>query len=272
MIRGTVTISGLIAARRRCARGRRGAAVIDGAADEATLQAISHVGSFSFKVAVAELVQHGILQSCGDRRWEFTPSANRDKVYGHPSAAPTEPGACGRRAGPPVETKRPLLKARSCGRAASERRSGRSCSGRGHCWRPAFRRWTVGRGHRDGQRGRARAKHRLLANVRDAADPALAGRSTPPHSGTQPVSSRRVVQAARSARIRPRARRIAPRAGASGTDSTHHCAGYHRNGQRSPSGGAAHRWIVRRVLGEESVDTRRARLWTISTGCCERFA
>jgi DNA-binding SARP family transcriptional activator len=82
VVRGTVTLSGL-AQLGVDARGvAEAAAVIDGVADTATLQAISRVTSFSFKFAVAELVQHGILAPSGDASWEFTSRENRDRVFG----------------------------------------------------------------------------------------------------------------------------------------------------------------------------------------------
>ena len=82
VVRGTVTLSGLSQLGLDARAVAEAAAVVDGVADEATLQAISRINSFSFKVAIAELVQHGILMSSGEGRWEFTSSANRDRVLG----------------------------------------------------------------------------------------------------------------------------------------------------------------------------------------------
>lgn len=82
VIRGTVTLSGLTQLGMDARAIAEAAAVIDGPADVATLQAISHINSFSFKFAVAELVQHGILVPSGEGRWEFTSKDNRDRVHG----------------------------------------------------------------------------------------------------------------------------------------------------------------------------------------------
>ena len=80
VIRGTVTISGLTQLGVDARAIAEAAAVIDGVADAATLQAISHITSFSFKFAIAELVQHGILAAAGDGKWEFTSPENRERV------------------------------------------------------------------------------------------------------------------------------------------------------------------------------------------------
>ena len=81
VVRGTVTISGLTQLGLDARAVAEAVAVLDGPADAATLQAISRVTSVSFRVAVAELVKHGILKSSGEGRWEFTSSANRDQVF-----------------------------------------------------------------------------------------------------------------------------------------------------------------------------------------------
>jgi DNA-binding SARP family transcriptional activator/tetratricopeptide (TPR) repeat protein len=80
VIRGTVTISGLSQLGGDARAIAEAAAVIEGVADAATLQAISHITSFSFKFAIAELVQHGILAPSGEGKWEFTSQENRDRV------------------------------------------------------------------------------------------------------------------------------------------------------------------------------------------------
>ena len=90
------------------------AAVIDGRADVATLQALSHVTSISFKESLAELVQHGILVPAGEGQWEFTSSANRDQVFGVISRdRRDQPPARRRRQrfGTPVEPQRTVLQA-----------------------------------------------------------------------------------------------------------------------------------------------------------------
>jgi tetratricopeptide (TPR) repeat protein len=86
VVRGTVTLSGLSQLGVDARAVAEAAAVIDGTADEATLKAISHITSFSFKHAIDELVQHGILAASGDGKWEFTSGANRDRVFGVISA------------------------------------------------------------------------------------------------------------------------------------------------------------------------------------------
>jgi len=110
VVRGTVTISGLSQLSVDARAVAEAAAVIDGAADAATLQAISRITSFSFKFAVAELVQHGILTDLGDGRWEFTSSANRDRVLGVLSShrRVNLQRAVAVRFGTPLETKRPV--------------------------------------------------------------------------------------------------------------------------------------------------------------------
>lgn len=80
VIRGTVTISGLTQMGLDARAIAEAAAVIDGVADAATLQAISHINSFSFKSAIAELVQHGIFTPSGEGKWEFASSENRERV------------------------------------------------------------------------------------------------------------------------------------------------------------------------------------------------
>lgn len=111
VVRGTVTLSGLTQLSVDARGVVEAAAVIDGAADAATLQAVSHVTSFSFKFAVAELVQHGILAPSGEDRWEFTSSANRERVL---QVIPAHrrlnlQRTVSERLGTPLETKRPVL-------------------------------------------------------------------------------------------------------------------------------------------------------------------
>jgi DNA-binding SARP family transcriptional activator/tetratricopeptide (TPR) repeat protein len=80
VIRGTVTISGLSQLGGDARAIAEAAAVVDGVADMAMLQAISNITSFSFKFAIAELVQHGILAPSGEGKWEFTSVENRERV------------------------------------------------------------------------------------------------------------------------------------------------------------------------------------------------
>ena len=82
VVRGTVTLSGLSQLGVDARAVAEAAAVIDGTADEATLKAVSNITSFSFKHAIEELVQHGILAPAGEGQWEFTSSANRDRIFG----------------------------------------------------------------------------------------------------------------------------------------------------------------------------------------------
>lgn len=108
VVRGTVTLSGLTQLGLDARAVAEAAAVINGVADAATLQAVSHITSFSFKFAIAELVQHGILMSSGEGRWEFTSSASRDAVFGVVSRDRrlNLERAIAARLGTPIDTKR----------------------------------------------------------------------------------------------------------------------------------------------------------------------
>ena len=267
VIRGTVTLSGLSQLGVDARAVAEAAAVIDGAADEATLQAISNINSFSFKAAVAELVQHGILQPCGDKTWEFTSSANREKVSGvtsgHRRLALQR--AVAARLGTPLETKRSILPKAA---PAAPRATGRSI-------RPQLfiAAGIVGVLLFAGGRWAARIATAsavelepgstvLLDHVSDSADPALAGAINT--AATLGLSQSRHVALYKQVRrdttpgtrhedrIRALARREKiPRIIAidiTGTDSALRVAARLIDGSSGE------------VLGEESVDTRRARL------------
>jgi DNA-binding SARP family transcriptional activator len=266
VIRGTVTISGLSQLGGDARAVAEAAAVLDGAADEATLHAISHVTSFSFKFAVAELVQHGILQSCGDRRWEFTSSANRDKVFG---VIPAQrrmslERAVAARFGPPVETKRPLFSRPTPAAGAASGRRFRPqmflAAGIVAVLLFAGGRWAAGIATASAVELEAGSTV-LLAHVRDGADPALAGAvntaaalglSQSRHVALYKSQVREDTSAGAPDRMRALARRERiPRIIAldiTGTDSALRVAARLIDGSSGE------------VLGEESVDTRRARL------------
>ena len=80
LIRGAVTLSGLTQLNLDARGLAEAAAVIGEATDTATLQAISQITGFSFKFGMAELVQHGVMHGIGEGRWEFTSTASRDQV------------------------------------------------------------------------------------------------------------------------------------------------------------------------------------------------
>lgn len=111
LVRGTMTLSGLAQLGMDARAVAEAAAVIDRPADAATLQAISRVTSISFKYAIAELVQHGILVPAGEGQWEFASSANRDQVFGVISRdrRVNLQRAVAERFGTPVEPQRTVL-------------------------------------------------------------------------------------------------------------------------------------------------------------------
>ena len=115
VVRGTVTLSGLSQLDVDARAVAEAAAVINGQADFATLQALSQLTSFSLKEALAELVKHGILAPSGDRTWEFTSPANRDRVFGVISADRRNnlQRALATRLGTPKETKRTVFASRN---------------------------------------------------------------------------------------------------------------------------------------------------------------
>ena len=108
LIRGAMTLSGLSQLGMDARAVAEAAAVFGEAADSETLQAISRIGSYSFKFAMAELVQHGIMQSIGNGRWDFSSSASRDQVFAVISKHRREnvERAVAERFGTPVEPKR----------------------------------------------------------------------------------------------------------------------------------------------------------------------
>jgi DNA-binding SARP family transcriptional activator/tetratricopeptide (TPR) repeat protein len=111
VIRGTVTISGLSQLGMDARAIAEAAAVVDGVADAATLQAISHINSFSFRSGIAELVQHGILVGIGEGKWEFTSAENRQRVLSVISRHRREnlERAVAERSGIPLDQKRSFL-------------------------------------------------------------------------------------------------------------------------------------------------------------------
>ncbi len=268
VIRGTVTLSGLSQLGVDARGVAEAAAVIDGAADEATLQAISHVNSFSFKFAVAELVQHGILQPCGEKTWEFTSSATREKILSVISAhrRVNLQRAVAARLGTPLETKRSILPKPAPKTAkTTERRI-----------RPqlflaasivgvllfAGGRWAAGIATASAVELEAGSTV-LLDHVSDSTDPALAGAintaaalglSQSRHVALYRPQVRRdtAVGGRHADRIRALARREKIQRiiaiDITGTDSALRVAARLIDGSSGE------------VLGEESVDTRRARL------------
>lgn len=82
VIRGTVTLSGLSQLSVDARSVAEAAAVIGEPADAALLQAVSSVTSHSFQAAVEELARHGIVTRDDGGRIAFTSAANRDRVFG----------------------------------------------------------------------------------------------------------------------------------------------------------------------------------------------
>jgi len=82
VVRGTVTLSGLAQLSVDARSVAEAAAVMSVAADADSLQALSGITSFSFRAAISELVEHGILRLVqgADAAWEFTSDENRDRV------------------------------------------------------------------------------------------------------------------------------------------------------------------------------------------------
>ena len=269
VVRGTVTLSGLAQLSVDARAVAEAAAVIDGAADVATLQAISRITSFSFKFGVAELVQHGILAPSGEGRWEFTSSANRERVFGVISADRrlNLQRAVAARLGTPLETKKPILRRPFSGAKHTSgtwlRPQTVMAAAAGAILLVAGARWAVGVAPASAIELEPGSTV-LLDNVRDASDPALAGAvnaaaalglSQSRHVAL--YSPRRTredttVGAPDAERIRALARRERiPRIIAldvTGTDSALRVAARLIDG------------FSGELLGEESVDTRRARL------------
>lgn len=269
LVRGAVTLSGMTQLGGDARAVVEAAAVIGEAADTATLQAISRITSFSFQFAMAELVKHGIMQASGDGRWTFTSSASRDQVLAVISKHRrlNLEQAVALRFGTPVEAKRTATPAK---RPAVEK------SSRKPLLRASFvlaagvmavllfagGRWVAGLATANAVE-LAPGSTILLDHVRDAADPTLAGAINTaaalglgqsrhvalykPRAGRD--SSRGSTDAAR-VRALARRERI-PRIislDITGTDSALRVAARLIDGTSGE------------VLGEESVDTRRARL------------
>ena len=269
VVRGTVTLSGLSQLSLDARAVAEAAAVIEGAADTATLQAISHITSFSFKFAVAELEQHGILAPAGEDRWEFTSSANRERVFGVISRDRrlNLQRAVAERLGTPLENRRPILPRPASGvrhtRGSRLRPQAVMAASVGAIVLVAGARWAVHVATASAVELKPGSTV-LLDNVRDTKDPALAGAvNTAAALGLSqsrhvalysPQRARRdtTVGAPHADRIRALARRERiPRIIAldvTGTDSALRVAARLIDGSSGE------------VLGEESVDTRRARL------------
>lgn len=269
VVRGTVTLSGLAQLSVDARAVAEAAAVIDGAADTATLQAVSHITSFSFKFAVAELVQHGILAPSGEDRWEFTSSANRERVFGVISGHRrlNLQRTIAARLGTPLETKRPVLPRPSAGVKHTSgtrlRPQAVMAAAVGAILLVAGTRWAVDVTTASAVELKAGSTV-LLDNVRDIQDRTLAGAvNTAAALGLgqsrhvalyRPRRARRdtTVGAPHAERIRALARRERiPRIIAldvTGTDSALRVAARLIDGSSGE------------LLGEESVDTRRAQL------------
>lgn len=83
VVRGTVTLSGLAQLSVDARSVAEAAAVAAGPVGGATLQAVSGITSFSFRAAIAELEEHGILRAVdgADARWAFSTAENRERVH-----------------------------------------------------------------------------------------------------------------------------------------------------------------------------------------------
>lgn len=82
VVRGTVTLSGLAQLSMDARSVAEAAAVMHVAADAESLQVLTGITSFSFRAAIAELVDHGIIRLVqgADAAWEFTSDENRERV------------------------------------------------------------------------------------------------------------------------------------------------------------------------------------------------
>jgi serine/threonine-protein kinase len=269
MVRGAVTLSGLTQLGVDARAVVEAAAVIGEAADTATLQAISRITSFSFQFAMSELVKFGIMQASGDGRWAFTSSASRDQVLAviskHRRLILEQ--AVAARFGTPVEAKRGATPTKRPAVEKSPRKS---------FVRPstilaasvvavllfAGGRWVAGLGTANAVE-LAPGSTVLLDNVRATSDPTLAGAvNTAAALGLgqsrhvalyKPRAGRDTARGTSdAARIRALARRERiPRIislDITGTDSALRVAARLIDGSSGE------------VLGEETVDTRRARL------------
>jgi DNA-binding SARP family transcriptional activator/tetratricopeptide (TPR) repeat protein len=267
LVRGAVTISGLTQLGLDARAVAEAAAVIGGASDSATLQAISRVTSVSFKFAMSELVKHGIMQSGGDGRWEFASSASRDQVLAIVSRHRrlNLEQAVALRFGTPVEVKRAATPTRRPAVEKSTRkrfvRAAVLAAGVVGILLFAGGRWVAGLATANAVE-LAPGSTVLLDHVRDDSDPTLAGAintaaalglSQSRHVALyKPRAGRDSSRATDAARIRALARRERiPRIislDITGTDSALRVAARLIDGSSGE------------VLGEESVDTRRARL------------
>ena len=268
LVRGAVTISGLTQLGMDARAVAEAAAVIGGAQDTATLQAISRVTSVSFKFAMSELVRHGIMQSGGDGRWEFASPASRDQVLAVLSKHRrlNLEQAVAVRFGAPVDAKRTPTPTRRLVVEKSTRKSFVRAStvlaaGVVAILIFAGGRWVAGLATANAVE-LAPGSTVLLDHVRDDSDPTLAGAiNTAAALGLS--QSRHVAlykqragrdssRATDAARIRALARRERiPRIislDITGTDSALRVAARLIDGSSGE------------VLGEEMVDTRRARL------------
>ena len=268
VVRGAVTISGLTQLGLDARAVAEAAAVLGGAADAATLQAISRVTSVSFRIAVAELVQHGILQASGEGIWEFTSTASRDLVFGVISAHRRLrlQQAVAERTGVPLDTKRtPQPKPLVVGRPPRRRRWWPSAMVAGSAVVAlliAGTKWFAS--VRTASAVELEPGSRvLLGAVRTSADPTLAGAVNTaaalglrqsrhvalytPRAGPETTTGTPDAERIRALAKRERIPRIIA-LDITGTDSALRVAARLIDGSSGE------------VLGEESVDTRRARL------------
>ena len=81
VVRGTVTLSGLAQLSVDARAVAEAAAVIDSPASPSLLQSVSSVTAHSFTAAVRELTEHGIMAALDDGRLAFTSAANRERVH-----------------------------------------------------------------------------------------------------------------------------------------------------------------------------------------------
>ena len=269
LVRGAVTLSGMTQLGVDARAVVEAAAVVGDAADTATLQAISGITSYSFKFAMSELVKHGIMQTGGDGRWAFTSSASRDQVLAVISKHRrlNLEQAVALRFGTPVEarrqatpTKRPAVE--KTPRKSLVRPSAILAASVVAVLLFAGGRWVAGLATASAVE-LAPGSTVLLDQVRDASDPTLAGAvNTAAALGLgqsrhvalyKPRAGRDTASGAPdAARIRALARRERiPRIislDITGTDSALRVAARLIDGSSGE------------VLGEETVDTRRARL------------
>ncbi len=81
VVRGRMTLSGLTQLSADARYVAEAAAIAAAPADAATLQRLSGITSFSFRAALDELAEHGILtQKPGTTAWDFTTEENRERI------------------------------------------------------------------------------------------------------------------------------------------------------------------------------------------------